>query len=133
MKCPNEISRRDVEFRGFNQQGQNNTRLKYINTCEIWKLGKAGEKVNRYNSWSMIVVRKGFEKTQQDNAWSVQMRSFFWSLFSCIRTRKTPYLDTCHAVRWKKLSWITINPLNASVAIIQKLVSIWRQLWHLMG
>ena len=36
---------------------------------------------------------------------SVQIRSFFWSVFSCvqteyrkIRTRKTPYLDTFHAV-----------------------------------
>ena len=77
MKCPNEISRRDVEFRGFNQQGQNNTRLKYINTCEIWKLGKAGEKVNRYNSWSVIVVGKGFEKTQQDTAWKVSKYGVF--------------------------------------------------------
>ena len=40
---------------------------------------------------------------------SVQIRSFFWSVFSCIRTvhgdlrsknkpEKTPYLDTFHAV-----------------------------------
>ena len=30
---------------------------------------------------------------------SVQIRSFFWSVFSCIWTEKTPYLDTFHAVR----------------------------------
>ena len=33
---------------------------------------------------------------------NVQIRSFFWSVFSCIRTEyepeKTPYLDTFHAV-----------------------------------
>ena len=29
---------------------------------------------------------------------SVQIRSFFWSVFSCIRTEKTPYFDTFHAV-----------------------------------
>ena len=29
---------------------------------------------------------------------SVQIRSFFWSVFCCIRTRKTPYLDTFYAV-----------------------------------
>ena len=29
---------------------------------------------------------------------SVQIRSFFWSLFFCIRTRKNSHLDTFHAV-----------------------------------
>ena len=27
----------------------------------------------------------------------VQIRSFFWSVFSCIWTEKTPYLDTFHS------------------------------------
>ena len=30
---------------------------------------------------------------------SVQIRSYFWSVFSCIRTEITPYLDTFHAVK----------------------------------
>ena len=34
--------------------------------------------------------------------WHVQIRSYFWSVFSCIRTEysspKTPYLDAFHAV-----------------------------------
>ena len=29
---------------------------------------------------------------------SVQIWKFSWSVFSCIRTKKTPYLDTFHAV-----------------------------------
>ena len=44
---------------------------------------------------------------------SVLRRSFFWSVFSCIRTeyikirtRKTPYLDTFYAVVLSSLLWL---------------------------
>ena len=41
---------------------------------------------------------------------SVQVRRFFWSVFSCIRTRKTPYLDTSHAAKaFGKTQIILIN------------------------
>ena len=48
---------------------------------------------------------------------SVQIRSFFWSVYSCIRTEygdllntgkygpeKTPYLDTFHAVTFREIT-----------------------------
>ena len=64
------------------------------------------------------IPRKNKLGTDKFTAWSVQIRSFFWSLFSFIRTehgdflpkssysvriqentdQKTPYLDTFHAV-----------------------------------
>ena len=39
---------------------------------------------------------------------SVQIWSYFWSGFSCIRTEITPYLDTFHAVK------VTTSDLNFS-------------------
>ena len=57
---------------------------------------------------------------------SVQIRSFFWSVFSCIRIRKTPYWETFHAVTYfiEQIVPTTsgnakaVNSLNASVALI---------------
>ena len=47
---------------------------------------------------------------------SVQTRSFFWSVFSCIQTKyepeKTPYLDTFHAVRVKHVFFINRSLLS---------------------
>ena len=34
---------------------------------------------------------------------NVRIRSFFWFVFSCIRTRRNSYLGTFHAVRLSKL------------------------------
>ena len=39
---------------------------------------------------------------------SVQIWSYFWSVFSCIRTEITPYLDTFHGVK------VTTSDLNFS-------------------
>ena len=65
------------------------------------------------------------ELTAQEQIWNilqgvhyvknVQIRSFFWSVFSCIRTEyagkygpeKTPYLDTFQAVAMKKMMVVT--------------------------
>ena len=47
---------------------------------------------------------KNFKETSKQSVKSVQIRSFFWSVFSRIRTEyepeKTPYLDTFHAVKF---------------------------------
>ena len=62
---------------------------------------------------------------------SVQRRSFFWSVFSCIRTeyiklrtRKTPYLNTFYAVVLSSLPW-----LFSQIDFIQ-ITKFWLQLWH---
>ena len=43
----------------------------------------------------------------------VQIRSFFWSVFSPIRTRKTPYLDSFHAV--VRLSFVVFTRLTGQI------------------
>ena len=49
-------------------------------------LGKLGQKSLRMTAGKMYCLK------------SVLIRSFFWSVYSCIGTRKTLYLDTFHTV-----------------------------------
>ena len=70
-----------------------------------------------------------------DSVKSVQMRSFFWSVFSRIWTEygeirsispnagkygpeKTPYRDIFHVVRGKQLSFATFSCLSSDIFII---------------
>ena len=50
-----------------------------------------------YRQYFLRITRNGLPK----NVWSVQIRSYFWSVFSRIRTEYgpeiTPYLNTIHA------------------------------------
>ena len=41
---------------------------------------------------------------------SIQIRSYFWSVFSCILTEITPYLDTFHVVAFlKSIQYFTVT------------------------
>ena len=53
---------------------------------------------------------------------SAQIRSFFWSECGKIQTRKTPYLDTFHAVMGK-LYGLQAKP-NSTPELKTKIVSI---------
>ena len=52
------------------------------------------KKIN-FKHWDWLTL---IQKPKYPTAWKVQIRSFFWSEYRKIRTKKTPYLDTFHAV-----------------------------------
>ena len=52
------------------------------------------KKIN-FKHWDWLIL---IQKPKRPTAWKVQIRSFFWSEYRKIRTKKTPYLDIFHAV-----------------------------------
>ena len=77
--------------------------------------------VNFYDYFSFVAIIRIFEIRHCVN--SVQIRSYFWSVFSCIQSKyrkpvTTPYLDTFHAVI---IDLLKTNPIRKEYNTIETL------------
>ena len=81
----------------------------YEGHCKIWKVIVKVETPFINISRDLLERKSQFFNPQNYlyelsyfTAWSAQIWSFSWSVFSLICNRKNPYFDTFHAVQWTK-------------------------------